>query len=190
MDVEVMKKTMFSSEKQDWGTPPEFLDYLFNAFDWIPDLDAACSPHNMKAEYGICLETGGNGLEDRWFGNVWLNPPFGRELPKWIRKAWLECNFFENCDTVMMLIPARVDTKWFHEMVMRHATHVYLIKGRFNYLENGTSKAKNAPFPTMLVKFTAGSKGIYHRANINALEIPKEARGFSSGNKGGGVEDE
>lgn len=168
---------MFSSKKQDWATPPEFLEFMKERFDWTPDLDAACSPHNVKARMGFCLENGRDGLKETWFGNVWVNPPFGRELPKWIKKAITEVNRFDDpAKSVMMLIPARTDTKWFHELVAPFALRIWLIKGRFNYLEDGTSKASNAPFPTMLVHFN-GTRD-YLGNNIQTLDVPSISRGM------------
>ena len=175
---------MFSSKKQDWATPPEFMDFLKEELEWIPDLDAACSPHNKKADIGYCLEEGNDGLKKPWFGHVWVNPPFGRELPLWIEKA-SEYAASQYNDiplwSVMMLIPARTDTKWFHQLLLPTCKKIFFIKGRFNYLEHGDSKASNAPFPTMLVYFgNREFNTIYQTCagKMDTLDVPSTSRGM------------
>lgn len=163
----------FMSERQDWGTPIEFLDWLKSERGWIPTLDAAASRRNAKAPTFYTIED--NSLEQPWSGDVWLNPPFGRELPKFMAKCAEEIKRKE-VRSIMVLIPARTDTKWFHEIVMPHAYLIYLIKGRFNFRVDNAVDGANAPFPSMLV--------LYRNANptlgsaITTLEVPKKARGF------------
>ena len=166
-----------SSERQDWGTPPDFIEWLTGRFDELTDgfdLVAAASSHNHKAPNFFTIDD--NALFQSWFGNVWLNPPFGDGLKNWLSKCALE---IENPEvkSIYVLIPARTDTKWFHEIVIEHAAFVYLIKGRFNFIHGDAVDAANAPFPSMLVVYR-------HRllpplgAVIAPLIVPKNARGF------------
>lgn len=166
----------FKSDKQDWSTPIEFMEFLRMEFNWEPDLDPACSPHNIKATFGYMLEAGQDGLNSDWFGNVWLNPPFGNALPHWLNKC-VEEIYLDRVESIYCLIPARVETKWFHEIVMPHAETVYLIKGRINFFEEGVSLAKNAPFPSMLIVFKNKFENHYDGvARIHTLDVPLEYR--------------
>ena len=158
----------------DWGTPRSFLEWLSERFNWTPDLDAAASPHNAKAE--LFFTQAENGLESDWFGNVWLNPPYGRAIPEWLEKCAKEIKRDE-VQSIMVLIPARVDTKWFHSLVMPAAHIVYLIMGRFNFRFDEAIEGANAPFPSMLVYYRKRMAGT---ARITTLEVPHEARGFGS----------
>jgi len=76
------------------------------------------------------------------------------------------------------LIPARTDTKWFHEIVCKGATRIYLIKGRFNFESPYAKEGANAPFPSMLVEYTKMAR--YHdMPEILTLDIDKKYRGWN-----------
>ena len=119
--VEIMsyKGAPLMSVNQTWGTPRKFLIFLKENFLWIPDLDAAASPSNAKADNYFTEDQ--DALKQTWFGNVWLNPPFGKVmLPQFLDKCTeqIKCG---NADSIFVLIPARTDTKWFHEKVVPNA---------------------------------------------------------------------
>jgi hypothetical protein len=84
------------------------------------------------------------GFTQPWHGCVWCNPPYGRTIGYWVQKAYLESL---NGVKTVMLLPARTDTKWFHD---------YCVKGRIEFLKGrlkfGNAKY-NAPFPSMIVIF-------------------------------------
>jgi phage N-6-adenine-methyltransferase len=163
----------YMSERQDWGTPPAFLEWLKEKFNWVPDLDAAASPHNAKASAYYTAED--NSLEQSWSGNVWLNPPFGGELPKFLKKCADEIKRPE-VESIVALVPARTDTKWFHEIVCRTATEVILIKGRFNFVQPDVSApGANAPFPSMLVYWSNDQSG---GVTFDTMEPSTTVRGF------------
>jgi site-specific DNA-methyltransferase (adenine-specific) len=82
-------------------------------------------------------------LTANWYGRVWCNPPYGRVIKDWVKKA------SEHNDLVVMLLPSRTDTKWFHELVLPYA-EVQFIKGRLKF---GGSKL-GAPFPSIIVTYT------------------------------------
>jgi len=164
----------FTSERQDWGTPRAFLEWLETWKSWKPDLDAAASLRNTKAPQFYTKED--DSLTKEWFGKVWLNPPFGSELPKFMKKCAEEIKR-EEVDSIVVLIPARTDTKWFHEIVMPNAYLIYLIKGRFNFRVDNAVEGANAPFPSMLVLYRKPLRKLFD-AGITTLEVPKEARGF------------
>jgi len=167
------QKVHFMSENQAWGTPRSFMAFLEERFNFSPTLDAAATVRNTKAPrfYNPTQD----GLKHPWNGKVWLNPPFGRELPRWLEKCAEEIKTNDRCEVIYCLIPARTDTRWFHDIVMPNAYLAYLIKGRFNFVAPGTAEGANAPFPSMLV--------VWRRHNlpdcgITTLEVPKEARGY------------
>lgn len=133
------KELMFSSRTDQWATPQDFFDALDAEFNFTLDPcstheNAKCAKHYTVAE---------NGLSQSWEGEtVFCNPPYGRELPKWVRK----CHDEAHHATVVMLVPARTDTRWFHNYIYGKA-EVRFIKGRLKF--GGHKNA--APFPSMLV---------------------------------------
>ena len=164
-------KVHYMSKKQDWGTPPQFLGYLIDELNVEFCLDVAASPHNAKAPSYFTKEM--NGLKQTWSGTVWVNPPFGSELKHWVKKA---CDEAVNA-RIFMLIPCRPDTRYFHELIMKNATNIYLIKGRFNFLFEGAIPGANSPFPSMLVEFNwAGQHNI--PPQFHTLEPSPMERGY------------
>ena len=136
----------FSSNRSDWETPRD----LFNRIDsiWHFELDAASSDENALCERHFTKEQ--DGLKQEWGGvRVWCNPPYGREIGRWVEKAWRESR--ENGAIVIMLLPARTDTRWFHDYCSK-ADEIALLKGRLRFTLNGI-RQNSAPFPSMLVRF-------------------------------------
>lgn len=134
---------MFSSAKDDWETPQKFFDKLNDEFKFT--LDVCALPTNAKCFRYFTPEQ--NGLSKQWNGEVcWMNPPYGRESTgKWIQKAYEESL---RGTIVVCLIPARTDTKSWHEYCMK-ADEIRLIKGRLRF--GGVKNA--APFPSAVVIF-------------------------------------
>lgn len=134
-------EVMFSSKTDEWATPMDFYNNLNEEFHF--DLDPCANEYNHKCEKYFTIED--NGLLQSWAGhNVFCNPPYGREIGKWVEKAYKTNKKHGN--VVVMLVPARTDTKWFHEYIY-HKAEVRFIRGRLKF-----SGAKfNAPFPCMVV---------------------------------------
>ena len=134
---------MFSSKTDLWSTPWNFFDKLNDEFHFTLD---PCSTHeNAKCYKHFTIEE--DGLLQDW-GNevVFCNPPYGRQIKDWVKKAYEESQ--KDNTTVVMLIPARTDTIYFHEYIY-HKAEIRFIKGRLKFGE-----AKNAaPFPSMVVIF-------------------------------------
>lgn len=130
----------FSSETDLWATPQDFFD-VYNARYGF-ELDVCATPENAKcARFFTKAE---DGLAQEWSGTCWMNPPYGRTIGQWMRKAY-ESSL--KGATVVCLVPARTDTRWWHEYAMRG--DVEFIKGRLRFGE-----AKNsAPFPSAVVTF-------------------------------------
>lgn len=132
-------EVMFSSKTDMWATPQGFFDQLNEEFHFTVDVCAI--PENAKCEKFFTPEI--NGLKQEWEGVCWCNPPYGREIGKWVEKAYIASTWGA---TVVMLLPARTDTKWFHQYIYNKA-EIRFIKGRLKF---GNSKTA-APFPSMVV---------------------------------------
>ena len=133
---------MFSSKTPEWATPQDLFDRLDAEYHF--NLDPASTDENAKCEKHFTIAE--NGLLQNWGGySVFLNPPYGREIGDWVRKGYEEAQKPET--TVVMLLPARTDTKWFHDYCLKG--NVEFLKGRLKF---GGSK-NSAPFPSMIVKF-------------------------------------
>ena len=130
----------FSSKSNEWSTPQEFFDILNKEFQFTLDVSADHTNHKC-ARY---FSKEDDGLAQSWDNEtVWCNPPYGREIGKWVKKA------SESMGGVrVMLIPARTDTKYFHEFIYKKA-EIRFIKGRLKF---GGHK-NSAPFPSMVVIF-------------------------------------
>lgn len=136
------KEVMFSNKTDIWETPQDFFDKLNDEFGF--DLDVCALPQNAKCANFYTPDQ--NGLSKQWDGVVWCNPPYGREIGKWVKKAFYENQ--KNNNYIVMLLPARTDTIWFHEYINGKA-EIRFIRGRLKF-----GKAKNsAPFPSMVVVF-------------------------------------
>ena len=137
-------RVMFSSKTDEWETPQDLFDELNKEFQF--DLDVCANGDNHKCKLWWNKEQ--DGLYQSWHKHAktfWMNPPYGREIGKWVKKAYEESQ--KGC-TVVCLLPARTDTKWFHEYIYGK-TEIRFIKGRLKF---GGSK-NSAPFPSMIVIF-------------------------------------
>lgn len=132
---------MFSSKTDLWETPQDLFDKLNNEFHFT--LDVCATPENAKCDSFYTKEQ--DGLSQPWKGVVWCNPPYGKQIGSWVRRG-----FFASLsgNTVVMLLPARTDTRWFHEYIYGKA-EIRFIRGRLKF---GGSK-NSAPFPSMVVVF-------------------------------------
>ncbi len=128
----------FSSKTDLWSTPQDFYDKLNEEFGFT--LDSCATPENAKCKMFYTKED--DGLSRSWKGwTVFMNPPYGREIGKWVEKA----RFSKT--TVVCLLPARTDTRWWHDHVIGGGAEVRFIKGRLKF-GNATN---SAPFPSAVV---------------------------------------
>ena len=132
----MINNAVFSSTTDMWETPKDLFDKLDEEFKFQTDVCAI--KQNAKCKSFYTPEQ--NGLKQIWTGVCWCNPPYGRGIEKWMQKA------YESNATVVCLVPARTDTKWFHDFVLGKA-EIRFIRGRLKF---GNSK-NSAPFPSMLV---------------------------------------
>lgn len=132
---------MFSSKTDQWDTPQDFFDELNAEFHFT--LDPCADEYNHKCDKYFTKEQ--DGLSQKWTGVVFCNPPYGREIGKWVEKGYKTA---VEGGVVVMLIPARTDTRYFHDYIY-HKAEIRFIRGRLKF---GGSK-NSAPFPSMIVIF-------------------------------------
>ena len=138
-------EVLFSSKKQDWATPQDFFDKLDAEFHFT--LDPCADDQNHKCKKYFTEEQ--DGLNQDWSDErVFCNPPYGRDVQKWVKKCFDETHT-GNCDLAVMLLHARTDTRWFHDYIYHKADEVRFVKGRLKF----GGQAVNAPFPSMVVVF-------------------------------------
>ena len=135
-------EVMFSSKTDLWETPQILFDQLNNEFHF--NLDVCALPENTKCAAYYTPEM--NGLVKPWYENCWNNPPYGRKIREWVKRAH---NYAMEGITTVMLLPARTDTQWFHDYILNPKREIRFIRGRLKF-----GGAKNsAPFPSMVVVF-------------------------------------
>tara|TARA_Y100000593_G_C4105908_1_gene235554 strand:+ start:90 stop:530 length:441 start_codon:yes stop_codon:yes gene_type:complete len=135
----------YSSKSNEWGTPQDLFDKLNKEFSFT--LDPCATSENAKCDKYYTKED--DGLSKSWGGEiVFMNPPYGREIGRWVKKAYEESL---KGAVVVCLIPARTDTKYYHDYIFPYAK-IKFIKGRVKF-DNGTGELNPAPFPSAIVIF-------------------------------------
>lgn len=147
-----MNNALYSSKTCEWSTPQELFDVLDAEFCF--ELDVCATSENAKCKrYYTIVE---DGLSKPWDADAcWCNPPYGRAISRWVQKAAQTAD--NDGNTVVMLLPARTDTRWFHKYIYNRGVEVRFLKGRIKF-GNATN---SAPFPSMIVVF---------KGNKNAME--------------------
>lgn len=149
-------------KNDEWLTPREIVESL-GPFDLDP-----CSPVVRPWSTAIKhFNIHDDGLSQEWMGRVWMNPPFGQEACKWMRKLSLHGNG-------IALIPARTETKMFFDWVWSSANGILFIKGRphFHYVD-GTRAPFNSGAPICLVAYGENNAEVLKSSSLGRyLEIP------------------
>ena len=137
----MINKGLFTSNTNEWATPVKFFEELNKEFNFT--LDPCATDDNAKCRKYFTVKE--NGLAQDWGGEVvFCNPPYGRELPLWVKKCYEEHK--KHGITVVMLIPARTDTSYFHEYIYGKS-EIRFIRGRLKF----NDCKQSAPFPSMIV---------------------------------------
>jgi phage N-6-adenine-methyltransferase len=131
---------MAVSQTDNWATPQAFFDKLNAEFNF--DLDVCADAQNAKCERYFTKEQ--DGLLQEWTGTVWCNPPYGRVLKDWLRKS---VESWKAGATVVLLVPARTDTGWWHDYATQG--EIRFIRGRLKFGDSKTA----APFPSAVIVF-------------------------------------
>ena len=140
-----INKGLLTSNTDLWETPQDFFDRLDEEFNF--DLDVCANVENAKCEKYFTEEM--DGLQQEWKGVCWMNPPYGRQIGKWMKKAY-ESSL--NGATVVCLVPARTDTRWWHDYCMKG--EIRFVKGRLKFGDSVNS----APFPSAVIIFGKQAK--------------------------------
>ena len=148
----------FSSETPEWPTPDDLFDELNDIFHF--DLDACATPANAKCPRFFTKEQ--DALTKRWEGTTWMNPPYGREIARFMKKAYEESLAGS---TVVCLVPSRTDTHWWHSYAKRGL--IIPLRGRLKF---GGAKT-SAPFPSAIVIFFGGRLGDAVRPVLSDFEL-------------------
>lgn len=143
------RKLMFSSNNNMWCTPQDFFDKLNKEFKFT--LDPCATKKSAKCKKFFTIKE--DGLEQDWSGErCFVNPPYGKETKKWVAKCYKEA--LKKNTLVVLLIPARTDTSYFHDFILGFA-EIRFVRGRLSFvnLDSKSSKKSPAPFPSMVCIF-------------------------------------
>lgn len=132
---------LFSSETDLWATPLWLFQALHAEFKFEVDVCAIVSNAKCRRYFSPAKD----GLKQPWTGRCWMNPPYGRHIKHWVKKAYRAS---QEGSTVVALLPARTDTAWWHDFVMR-AAEIRFIRGRLAF----GGATSSAPFPSAIVVF-------------------------------------
>jgi phage N-6-adenine-methyltransferase len=135
----MLNKGLFTSNTDNWSTPQDFFDKLNAMFDF--QLDVAANADNAKCKKFFTKED--NGLIQEWSNRNWMNPPYGRAIGEWVKKADAEA---KKRKLTVALLPARTDTKWFQDYCQKW--HYVFVRGRVKF-----GGGNSAPFPSVVVYF-------------------------------------
>lgn len=138
---------LVTSKNPCWGTPQALFDRLDAEFGFT--LDVCATADNAKCSAYIPPER--DGLAVPWGGVCWMNPPYGKDIGKWVHKAYESA---EAGAVVVCLLPARTDTKWWHDFCMR-ATEIRFVQRRIRF----EGARWTAPFPSAIVVFKPSQLG-------------------------------
>ena len=152
-------KVHYSSNSNEWATPQDFYDRLNKEFNF--NLDPCSTKENAKCDKFFTIDD--DGLSQSWTGhNVFMNPPYGREIKFWIEKALKETLISGERTVVVCLIPASTDTQYWHDYIFNKAKEIRFVKGRLKF-GNGLN---SAPFPSAVVVFDSKHAGVTKYSTI------------------------
>lgn len=166
-----MNKVFFMSQNMCWCTPQDFYDELNKEFSFV--LDPAATETTAKCKQFFTPDT--DGLTQSWDygGAVFCNPPYGREIGKWVEKAYRESLTMEY--PIVLLIPARTDTKYFHEFIYWKA-EIRFIRGRLRFTDEYGNADAAAPFPSLLAIYNSKEIRPSKEAETDMKAIPIELK--------------
>lgn len=156
----MVSKTLFSSNTGEWGTPLDLYKKLDEEFHFETD-PCTTKDNPLGTKYFYTKDSDPDGLHSHWYGNTFINPPYGRQIGLWVENAnWRHScsgSIFENKPHhIVMLLPARTDTTWFHYWIYDQRTNtpynkieIRFLKGRLKFV----GATNPAPFPSMIVIF-------------------------------------
>jgi site-specific DNA-methyltransferase (adenine-specific) len=131
---------LFTSRTEEWETPYHVFSAINAEYQF--QVDVCATSENTKCK--VYFDKTDDGLQKEWSPyRCWMNPPYGKNISKWMKKAFEES---QRGSLVVCLVPSRTDTKWWHDWVMR-ASEIRFISGRISF---GNQK-QSAPFPSCII---------------------------------------
>lgn len=147
-----MNPILYSSQSDEWQTPKEVFNFLDSRFNF--SLDAAASDLNYQCQHYYTEVD--NALTKEWCGKVFLNPPYSKgKQYSFLEKAVQEILYNPECQSIVALVPARTDTRVWHDLIFKHACEIWFIKGRLKFA-NPTEPhrpSNSATFPSCVAVF-------------------------------------
>ena len=161
-----LHEACLSSKKMDYSTPILFFDALNSVFNF--EWDLAASPENALCKNYYTEQE--DSLKQDWKGTCWLNPPYGRALPKFVAKA--SCDAMDAETTIVMLIPVRPDRLWWEKYIWkagdeRACVDICFVRGRLRF----GGEVNQAPFPSAVVVFSRDGIPISKLTALVQLDI-------------------
>lgn len=156
-----MNTVLLSSKKMDWCTPVDFFNKLNKKFHFV--LDSAATDKTAKCYLYYTPET--DGLSKSWNrgGAVFCNPPYGRGIRKWVKKAYEESQAMSY--PIVLLIPARIDTAYFHDYIYGKAK-IHFVRGRLRFTDDKGVPARGlCTFPSMVVVYNYPKEALHRGKN-------------------------
>jgi phage N-6-adenine-methyltransferase len=151
------------AQRADWETPPAFFAKLDAEFGFT--LDVCATPENAKCSRYFTPDD--DGAVQDWGANIcWMNPPYGIEIARWMRKAY---SASKSGATVVCLVPSRTDAGWWHSYALRG--EIRFIKGRLRFV----GAPYNAAFPSAIVVFRKASPGDMRMACLGQYQTQTAA---------------
>jgi phage N-6-adenine-methyltransferase len=173
-----VSKTLYSRDSDEYQTPQYLYDFLDNIFHFTLDPCASIQiERQKKIDTKVKYTMDDNGLLKSWINySTFINPPYS-QIKRWIQKSIDEMdNRFETYgktgqkpSPIVLLVPARTDTKWFHQVTNSIYASVFLLKGRLQFDKNKTSKA---PFPSCVILLGVSSTMDKLATNKHVIQVP------------------
>lgn len=150
-----MNEALLSSKNLSWCTPADFFaeldrEFHFNLDPAATDKSAKCAKYFTPADDGLKMDWGGSC--------VFCNPPYGRQIGDWVRKGYEESQ--KQGTVVVMLIPARTDTAYFHDYILHgKAAEIRFLRGRLKFTDEDGNAKDSAPFPSAVIVWRSPDMG-------------------------------
>ena len=140
-------KPLMTSNSNEWYTPDYLYNYLNDIYKF--NLDPCATKESAKCLQYYTKED--DGLSKCWINkNVFVNPPYGRDIKDWVKKSYESS--LNNC-RVVMLIPARTDTTYWHDFVFKYASKITFLKSRIKFISSEGISNNSATFPSAIIEF-------------------------------------
>ena len=139
-----LSATFNLSKDNIWETPPDLFEFGCNLFNFRPEIDVCATAQDTKCELFINK----NSLDADWRRPFWCNPPYGRSVKDWIRKAYLS-HVKYNISGLALLF-AKTDTAAFHDYIFGKA-EICFLRGRVHFFKDGKESIQPAPYPSCFV---------------------------------------